>query len=190
MVNLFRTQEFLTRLNQNSLRDAKVTVVNEDAFTWLRHAHRRFDLAVVDFPDPSNFSLGKLYSQTFYKTLRNALKPDGLVVVQSTSPYYAKNSFWCVVETLASAGFQTTPYHAYVPSFGDWGYVIGSLGSFRPAEADKYPADLKYVSSEGFRQMLTFPHDMKPTVHAVNKLNNQTLVHLFESEWSDYVEAH
>lgn len=188
MVSLFKEQDLLTRLNHHSLTDPKVTVINEDAFLWLRRCDRRFDAIVVDFPDPSNYSLGKLYSDTFYRTLKSVLTPCGVVVVQSTSPYYAKNSFWCVANTLQSAGFQTTPYHAYVPSFGDWGYVIGSLKHFEPGS--EYPAGLKFASVDSFTQMMSFPSDMLPTVKAVNKLNNQSLVHLFESEWADYVEAH
>lgn len=190
MITLFTQQDLLTRLNKKSLSDPKVSVIIGDAFVWLRTCPKRFDLALVDFPDPSNYSLGKLYSDTFYRALKQVLKPEGMVVIQSTSPYYAKNSFWCVVNTLASVGFQTTPYHAYVPSFGDWGYVIGSQSPFKPATQDRYPQGLRYISAATMAQMLSFPEDMQPTVHSVNKLNNQTLVHLFESEWSEYVEVH
>lgn len=190
MTDLFKTQNILTRLNENSLNNPKVELIVDDAFVWLKGGKRKFDLAVVDFPDPSNYSLGKLYSDTFYKTLKASLKPEGLVVIQSTSPFYAKNSYWCVVSTLASAGFQTTPYHAYVPAFGDWGYVIGSLAPFSPAEQDRYPANLRYVSPATVNQMLCFANDMLPTVKSINKLNNQILVHLFESEWSEYVDVH
>ncbi|MBS2002442.1 MAG: polyamine aminopropyltransferase [Candidatus Obscuribacterales bacterium] len=190
MIDLFKEQELLTRLNGGSLNNPKVNVIINDAFVWLRTTKQKFDLAIVDFPDPSNYSLGKLYSDTFYKALKGALKPDGMVVVQSTSPYYAKNSFWCVDKTLASVGFHTTPYHAYVPSFGDWGYVIASLEPFKPAEEKRYPAGLRYVSDATVAQMLCFARDMLPTVSSVNRLNNQSLVHLFESEWSEYVDAH
>ena len=38
--------------------------------------------------------------------------------------------------------------------------------------------------------MSNFSKDMMPTLKEVNKLNNQTLVHLFESEWGDYAEAY
>ena len=188
MTDLFKEQEFLTRLNSNSLNNAKVEVINQDAFVWLKHCGKKFDCVVVDFPDPSNFSLGKLYSDTFYRTLKNVVSPTGAIVIQSTSPYYAKNSYWCVVNTLNSIGFHTIPYHAYVPSFGDWGYVIASPGDF--AFGDQYPKGLQYVSTETVPQMVSFPKDMHPTVQAVNKLNNQALVHLFESEWGEYVEAH
>ncbi|MBX9685798.1 MAG: polyamine aminopropyltransferase [Candidatus Obscuribacterales bacterium] len=188
MTDLFSEPGLLSQLNQGSLRDPKVTVINQDAFVWLRGCKNKFDFIVVDFPDPSNFSLGKLYSDTFYRALKQVLKPEGLLVVQSTSPYYAKNSFWCVVNTLNQVGLQTTPYHAYVPSFGDWGYVLASNEAFK--KADSYPPGLRYLSAAAFDQMLYFPDDMRPTVKAVNKLNNQALVHLFESEWSEYVEAH
>lgn len=188
MTDLFSQPGLLTKLNSGSLADPRVSVINQDAYVWLRSCKQQFDFIVVDFPDPSNYSLGKLYSDTFYKALKSVMKPDGLLVIQSTSPYYAKNSYWCVVNTLASIGLCTTPYHAYVPSFGDWGYVIASQLPFK--SANKYPEGLRYLSSEAFAQMLHFPKDMQPTVKLVNKLNNQTLVHTFESEWSEYVEAH
>jgi spermidine synthase len=188
MTDLFQEQEFVTRLNHDSLNNAKVEIVNEDAFIWLKRSKKQFDCIVVDFPDPSNFSLGKLYSDTFYRTVKTAVVPTGAIVIQSTSPYYAKNSYWCVVNTLNSIGLHTTPYHAYVPSFGDWGYVIASPQDF--AFGDNYPRGLQYVSPAVVEQMLAFPTDMHPTVQAVNKLNNQALVHLFESEWGEYVDTH
>jgi spermidine synthase len=188
MTDLFRTQDLLSRLNNHSLQDPRVKVITQDAFVWLKKSPERFDFIAVDFPDPGNFSLGKLYSDTFYKALKNVLKPSGVIVIQSTSPYYAKNSYWCVVETLRSVGLQTTPYHAYVPSFGDWGYVLATKEPFTPG--NNYPAGLRYLSPETLAQMLHFPLDQQPTVYAVNRLNNQALVHLFESEWGEYVDVH
>ncbi|MBX9721905.1 MAG: polyamine aminopropyltransferase [Candidatus Obscuribacterales bacterium] len=188
MTSLFSNQGLLSKMNGGSLSNPKVSIINQDAFVWLRDCKTKFDFIVVDFPDPSNFSLGKLYSDTFYRALQKVLKPEGLIVIQSTSPYFAKNSYWCVVNTLNSIGMSTTPYHAYVPSFGDWGYVIASNIPFKSGSA--YPAGLRYLSEETFDQMLHFPKDMLPTVTAVNKLNNQSLVHLFESEWSEYVDSH
>jgi spermidine synthase len=190
MIELFQQQDFLTSLNNHSLSDPKVKIVINDAFVWLRGCPQRFDAAIVDFPDPSNYSLGKLYSDTFYKALKAVLKPNGLIIVQSTSPYYAKNSYWCVVNTLASIGLDVTPYHAYVPSFGDWGYVIASTQPYRAPSQTSYPEGLRYVSQESMLQMLSFPRDMLPTKSKINKLNNQNLVHLFESEWGEYVDAH
>ncbi len=188
MVSLFRDQPLFSQLNGDALKDKRVSIINQDAFTWLKRCHNTFDIAIVDFPDPSNFSLGKLYTDTFYRAVKKVLGPQGLVVVQSTSPYFAKNSFWCVVSTLSSVGFQTVPYHAYVPSFGDWGYVIGAKSPFQLAAS--YPDGLRYVSADTVNQLFSFPKDMLPTINSVNKLNNQSLVHLFESEWGEYAETH
>jgi len=187
MTGMFKNQELFAQLNNHSLSSPKVTIINQDAFNWLRKCKDHFDVAIVDFPDPSNYSLGKLYTDTFYKALKRVMNEDGLTVIQSTSPYYAKNSYWCVVTTLNSIDMHTTPYHAYVPSFGDWGYVIASNKPFQ--FGNRFPGGLRYISPETVSQMTTFPKDMLPTVRSVNKLNNQTLVHLFESEWSQYVES-
>lgn len=199
LTNLFSKQKLFVELNQNSLNNPRVKVINKDAFVWLRTCKQKFDLVVVDFPDPSNFSLGKLYTDTFYRQVKKVVTPDSLVVIQSTSPYFARNSFWCVVSTLESVGFKTVPYHAYVPSFGDWGYIIARARAKGAGESlsksdrfqfgHRYPAGLKYVSKDSVASMLDFPADMKPSVKEVNKLNNQSLVHLFEAEWDEYAET-
>ena len=85
---------------------------------------------VVDFPDPSNFAIGKLYSSAFYRLLNKHLTGEALAVIQSTSPLYARQSFWCVVTTLESVGLVTTPYHALVPSFGEWGFVLAGRRAY------------------------------------------------------------
>ena len=66
----------LGELNGHSLADRRVTVVNEDAMIWLDRSGGenkpgdKFDAAIVDFPDPSTFALGKLYTTRFYRLLR------------------------------------------------------------------------------------------------------------------------
>ncbi len=185
MTKLFSSQEMLVKLNNNSLNSPKVKVVNQDAFVWIKGNERKFDFIVVDFPDPSNYSLGKLYTNTFYRLLKKALNDDGLIVVQTTSPFMARRSFWCVVNTLKSAGLNTTPYHVYLPSFGEWGYVIGSKGAFRmPAH---FLPGLRFITPESAAAMTEFPPDMGPVDSEVNRLNNQVLVRYFEEEWSRYV---
>src|SRR5687768_16389246 len=104
-----------------------------------------FDFVVIDFPDPTNFSLGKLYTTAFYRLLGKHVSEGGSVVVQSTSPLFARQSYWCIVETLKRAGWQTFPYHTYVPSFGEWGFVLASRVRYEPPGA--LPKDLKFLSA-------------------------------------------
>ncbi|MBX3018180.1 MAG: polyamine aminopropyltransferase [Bdellovibrionaceae bacterium] len=184
MTQLFSSQEGLRRLNEDALLSPKMHVVNRDAFMWLRENQEQFDFIAVDFPDPSNFTVGKLYTNTFYRQLRTALAPNGVGVVQSTSPYVAKKTFWTIDNTLRSVGFRTLPYHVYVPAFGDWGYIL--FGNVAPTLPTKMPEGLKYMNLDIARTLVEFPADMKVAVTDVNKLNNQILVRYFEQEWAEY----
>ena len=186
MTKLFKNHEALRKLNADAFASPKVTVINSDAFIWLKENKTKFDFVVVDLPDPSNFSIGKLYTNTFYREVHKAVHPDSVVVVQSTSPYVAKKSFWTVEATMKASGFITTPYHVYVPAFGEWGYIIGTMKPFVAPE--KYPENLKFVNPDIVRSMLVFPQDMRVAVSQVNKLNNQILVRIFDEEWANYVQ--
>jgi spermidine synthase len=181
MTRLFKTNPILTRLNANSLNSSKVTVINADAFIWLENNPDFFDFVVVDFPDPTNHSLGKLYTTSFYHLLAKHLSENGLAVIQSTSPLFARQSYWCIVKTLQAVGLQATPYHAYVPSFGEWGFVIASRHPYQ--KPDHFLPGLRFLNGETARQLFIFPEDMLPVDAEVNRLNNQVLVQYYESEW-------
>jgi spermidine synthase len=181
MTRLFSRHEVLTSLNLNSLNSPKVKIINADAFLWLEENQEFFDYVAVDFPDPSSYSLGKLYTTAFYRQLYRCLSERGLAVIQATSPLFARRSFWCVVKTLESVGFRTTPYHVYVPSFGEWGFVIASRQPFR--KPDQYLPNLKFLTPELAPSLFHFPKDMAPVEAEVNRLNNQVLVQYYEAEW-------
>jgi spermidine synthase len=190
MTRLFSSNEILTELNQNSLRSPKLTVINQDAFVWLREiadsgAEQRFDAIIIDLPDPSNYSIGKLYSLQFFRLLHSVMTDNSIAVVQSTSPLVARQSFWCVNNTLGAAGFQTAPYHAYVPSFGEWGYVIAAQKHY--TAPTHYPDGLKYVSRDTAREMFHFPADMAKVETKIQRLDDQALVRYFDKEWSEYL---
>jgi len=185
MTDLFSKAPALTRLNANALTSPKVKVENADAFIWLEQSREFFDLVVIDFPDPSNHSLGKLYTTAFYTLLKRRLTPGGMAVIQSTSPLMARKSFWCVVTTLEESGFKPSPYHALVPSFGEWGFIIASP-SDNPREYSppaRYDVPLRFLDTALHPALFTFPRDMDRVPTVVNRLNNQALVQYFESEW-------
>ncbi len=181
MTRLFSTHEELRRLNADALSDSRVTVVNADAFTWLDTPGDAFDFAVVDFPDPSNFSLGKLYTTTFYRMLMNRLAPDATFVVQSTSPLFARQAYWCIIATIEQAGFTVAPYHVYVPSFGEWGFALA--GRSLPRVPETLPDGLRFLTVQGLPELFTFPIDMARVPVEPNRLHTQQLVRYYEREW-------
>jgi spermidine synthase len=186
MVELFSAQQMLCEQNQNALRSPKLRVTNADAFTWLQGGEvGYYDFVIIDFPDPSNFSLGKLYSTTFYQRLARVMSPNAALVVQCTSPYVARRSFWCIDATLRACGFETRPYHAMVPSFGEWGFILASRDALT-LEPGRLPAGLRFLSAEVMSGLFHFPLDMQQQETEVNRLNNQALVHYFDEEWAKF----
>jgi spermidine synthase len=182
MTRLFSSHADLVRLNAGSLSDSRVQVVNADAFTWLESSADTFDFAVVDFPDPSNFSLGKLYTSTFYRMLTARLAADATFVVQATSPLFARQSYWCIVTTIERAGLSTAPYHVYVPSFGEWGFVLA--GRTAPGRPTRLPPDLRLLTLATLPPMFDFPRDMDRVEVEPNQLHTQALVRYYEREWA------
>ena len=183
MTKLFSTHPMLTRLNDKSFLSPRVHVINADAFPWVDQNTDSFDFIVIDFPDPTNYSLGKLYTTAFYRAAARHLSVQGFLVVQSTSPMFARDSFWCIAETLKQAGLQTYPYHVYVPSFGEWGFVLAGKHEYSPPTA--LPGGLRFLSVEGLPALFQFPPDMAPLPMPANQLNNQVLVRAYENDWKD-----
>jgi len=181
MTTLFRTHPRLTALNAQALNDRRVTVVNADAFTWLDANPAQYDFVVIDFPDPSNYHVGKLYTSAFYRLVKRHVAPGGLIAVQSTSPMFARQSFWSIVATLEGAGLRTWPYHVYVPSFGEWGFVIAGVDRYAPPA--RLPEGLRYLTAASIAPLFDFPADMQRVAAEPNRLNDQILVRYYEHEF-------
>jgi spermidine synthase len=176
----------LGELNRNSLEDSRVKIINTDAFVWLDNNEiEPFDIAIVDFPDPNNFALGKLYTTRFYNLLKAKLKPDSAVVIQCTSPLMARKSYWTTIKTLEASGFTVKPFQTTVPSFGIWGYALAKLQPFDAPTKVPENIELKFLSNDTMPILFNFTADTsKPNEELeVNRLDNQALVRYYEAEW-------
>ncbi len=187
MTEIFRDHEAVAALNDYALRSPRVDVINADAFVWLESDTTRHDFIVVDFPDPRTYSLGKLYTTTFYRRLRERLHLGGVAALQSTSPLVSRQAFWCIVETIRAAGLHAMPYHAPVPSFGEWGYVLASHAPLSVPAA--FPPELRFLNPAVASTLFVFPADMAAVPVEVNRLNNQILVQYHAAGWERYAEG-
>src|SRR5277367_5675950 len=149
--------------NGGSLDNPRVHIVTGDAMTWLRKKPPTFDAIIVDLPDPDTPVLGRLYSTEFYTLVSRALAPDGLMVVQSGSPYSTPTAFWRTISTITAAGYAVTPYHVYVPTFGDWGFALARRGDQAPRPA--LPRDappLRFLNPSVLDAATVFAPDVQP----------------------------
>ncbi len=181
MTRLSRTHPALRAQNHGALDDPRVTLVHEDASIWARRGDSRFDILVVDFPDPNGLPLGKLYTETFYRDARRRLEPTGTLVVQSTSPFYSPETFWSIARTIGAAGFSVKPYHAFVPAFGEWGFCLAKTTAFEtPTRLPDVP--LTALGPAFLTTAFHFPADMPPRDGEVSSLVTQRLVRTYERE--------
>ncbi len=173
----------LMRLNGKALLNPKVRVIHADAHAWLAEQAQPggYDLVIADFPDPSNHQIAKLYSTTFYQRVLEHLSASGFLVVQATSPLIARTSFWTVVDTLEAVGLRTTAYHANVPSFGEWGFVIAGRRAWQAPAA--LPPGLRFLTPDTLPLMMSFPPDMARVPGGVNRVSDPVLVQHFLREW-------
>jgi spermidine synthase len=179
MTELARDHEVVSTLNARSLHDPRVTVVNDDAMAWLEERRGLFDVALLDFPDPASFAVGKLYTTRFYERLLGSLAPDGVVACQATSILDTRKAFWCVAKTMETAGLAVRPYRAYVPSFhGDWGFVLASRRAL--PVPDRVPPGVRSLDPATMRGLFDLPPDLGPVDVEPNRLDTQVLVRYYE----------
>lgn len=181
VIDVARTR--LREANGGALDDPRVTVVIDDAMTWLRHSHPEvrppggFDAVIVDLPDPDTPVLGRLYSTEFYALVTRALAPGGRMVVQSGSPYSTPTAFWRTISSIESAGYSVTPYHVHVPTFGDWGFALAHRGAERPIPTVPVSAPrLRFLDQRVLDAATVFADDRPPLSLEPSTLDHPRIV--------------
>lgn len=162
VTKLARTHPLLVELNNGALNDRRVEVINEDAGMFLEKTSRLWEVIIVDLPDPRTPTLERLYSVEFYRNCKRHIARGGIVVTQATSPVFSPRAFWCIVKTLGTSGLHPVPMHAYIPTFGDWGWVIGSefpeevIRLRLERNREIFTPPLKFLNSEVMKTLFVF----------------------------------
>lgn len=185
----------ISYMNQGSLQDDRVTILRSDAFITINELLKSgqvFDAIIVDLPDPSHPDLNKLYTVNFYARLKQLLAGDGLIAIQSTSPYHAKGSFISIGKTLKAAKFpHVQQYHDNVPSFGEWGWTIaakmGTSPLVRLNKLEQLPIQPTWLNLDLLKAAFIFPNDFYNNTEniGVNTLGSHTLYQLHQQAWQN-----
>lgn len=179
---LGRTNDLLRELNRGSLFDPRVKTVAEDAFVFLRQYQDLFDVIIADLPDPTTESLARLYSREFFALARRRLVPDGIFVTQAVSPFHTTRAFWCIAASLESAGFrEVLPYHNYVPSFGDWGFVMAANRPLHTSVPLSVPC--RFLDDRTTQRLSYFEKDLLTGPIDTNTLDRPLLLEYYLEDW-------
>ena len=175
------THTRLSALNAGALDDARVRVVNRDAWNWLGEQGDLFDVIVIDLPDPDTAEIARLYSAEFYQKVARRLSVGGVVITQASSPWLARRTFWTVIHTLESVFDFARPVYSQVPSFGPWGFVMASdtpLEKRRPI-----PASARYLSDHDWQFLLSPPPDLPPIDADINRIGSLSILRDYQADY-------
>jgi len=173
---------------------ARLKTVFIDANNFLTAVQGKFDVVIIDLPDPSTVELAKLYSRDFYLNLKRRMTSDAMVVIQSTSPFHAKESYMMIGRTLKSAGFNVKPFHQNIPSFGEWGWWIGWKDTYDfdiddALEGAEIYVETRYIDVSTMMASFVFGKGMLTgTKHTgINTLMKPQLVGVYNKDsWNNY----
>jgi len=177
----------------NLPKDSSVTldVMNIDADRFLDEiVAKRFDIVVIDFPDPSSIDLNKLYTKEFYLKLKRLMREDAMFVVQSTSPFQSNTAFTCIGNTLEASGFETIKYHDNIPTFGEWGWHIGwKKGRYerdkllqKVSLLENFKVQTRHLSPQFFIASTQFPKGKEVKNIGINTLMEPKLFMLYNKD--------
>ena len=190
VTTLFKANPMLRKINANALNDPRVEIINTDAAKFLEQTREIFDVAVLDLPDPHDVGVSRLYTRWFYTILRARIAAHGVIVTQATSPLYAREAFWCIEHTLSGTGrdgypgpLNTVPYHTYVPTFGDWGFIMASAQALDLADMP-LNVPMRYLSRPVLETLDVFPPDMAEVPTSINTLDEHALPVYYRAGWA------
>jgi spermidine synthase len=191
ITQLFSYNNALTKLNKNALSNKRLSIINQDAWKFLEHNQQLYDVIIIDLPDPNNISLSRLYSKSFYHLVKQHLSASGAMVTQAASPLYTREAYWSIYQSIASIhehqSWVVRAYHSYIPSFGEWGFILASRMNTNWAQQTP-TIPLQYLKPAIMQTMHIFAADMAKIKVEANDLQNHRLVDYYEKGWKHWYQ--
>lgn len=157
MTRLASENPTLLKINEGSLSDKRVEVVNLDAWIFLEKDTRLFDFIICDFPDSKTPELSRLYSREFYGMAFRHLRKTGILITQAGSPFFTPKAFASIFKTQAYFPGSTIPVQLNMPTLGDWGFVIHSKKQkLDIPKKTSIPIYTSFLDSSGLGRLLLF----------------------------------
>lgn len=181
--NLAKTNDDIVRINGGAAKNEKVHLINNDAFNYLYRTDKKYDLIIADLPDPANESIARLYSKEFYLLVKRCLNPNGITVTQAGEIYFSNRTFSCIYNTMKEVFEHEKTYQVYIPSFGNWGFVVASEGSLNELDVNTIPKNLKFLDEKEASYAMTMPKDIQIQSTKINRLDRPIILNYFNEDW-------
>ena len=107
--------------------DARVHLVIEDAFKYMKDHRGEYDVIIVDSTDPVGMAEA-LYSDEFYRLCRDSLSPHGALSAQDGVVFFQRDEAARTVAALRRLGLHAGCYLAAVPTYYGGNMTLGIAG--------------------------------------------------------------
>ncbi len=197
VTKLGQSHPVFLKLNQESLHDSRVQIINQDAYQFLKADNGIYDAIIIDLPDPKTIELARLYTREFYQLAVRHLSKGGAIVTQAASPFFARDAFLSVLKTMRAAGLPAIAYHNHIPTLGEWGWVLGihhsnispEMLKARLTSSEFTNIDTRFLNRDAMISMLHFGKgelDRLETVEINQELELKLFHYYKEGNWEFY----
>jgi len=99
------TEKVATPAVRKELEDPRTRILYEDGRFFLRRTHRKFDVIIINMPDPVTLQLNRFFTEEFFRFVRKTLEPGGILALSlpGSSSYLSQEILRmnrCVLDTL------------------------------------------------------------------------------------------
>ncbi len=121
------SKKYFPALVKGLEQDKRVNFMFGDGIKYVKDSCDKYDVILVDGTDPSDIA-GGLFSSEFFKDVHNALKKDGIMVMQSEDPFFDADIIKNVQDRLKKIFSKAGLYLAFIPIYpsGMWSFSWAS----------------------------------------------------------------
>jgi spermidine synthase len=110
------SRKYLSQINAPVFSDKRFELQYADGAAFVRDTHQVFDVVLVDSTDPFG-AARTLFTSDFYLSVRQRLRPGGVLVCQTGVPFVQAKVFGSATRHLAAAFRFVDSYLVAVPSY-------------------------------------------------------------------------
>lgn len=152
VVKFAKENVFMKNLNKDSFNNNRVKITVTDAKKWLSQKPiTKYDLVIIDFPDPTSDELWDLYTVKLYKQVAARLQIHGTVAIQSST--YNTRAFELIFDRLDKVFPYIIGYHTGASSV----FCGFFLCSFMPIKINRDLPKCKWLDGKLINRLLALP---------------------------------
>jgi spermidine synthase len=152
------------------LDDPRANLVLGDGKEFIEHSQERFDLIILDLSDPIG-PAADLFQKEFHQKIHDRLTENGIMVAQSESPYYNKDTVASMYRNLGDIFPIVRMYTCFMPIYpsGYWSFAFCSRGldpieDFDRDRYNKQSLKTQYYNAETHCGSFALPQFVKKVI--------------------------